>query len=257
LVKLGQPVPESNLSLDENKACPEKKRMNDSLIYLGYVRKSSEDNERQAQSIGTQTAILTDYAIKNGLNLIEILKESKSAKVDGNRPIFTQLLARLVRGEANAIFVAHIDRLARNGIEAGQLVKLFEAGIIKEIKTPSKIYDTIQDLLPLEIEFTFASEFSRRLSVRVREGNQAKLNRGEYLSFAPLGYKNKNGKIYSDKKTSPLIISLFTEYASGGYSLSSITHFIQSLGLLSRHAKSLGLKNYDNFVKYYSSLKKY
>lgn len=212
--------------------------MNDTLKYLGYARKSSEDKDRQAQSIDTQTAILKEYARKHEINLVDILMESKSAKDDGNRPMFTSLLDRLKSGEANAIFVAHIDRLARNGIEAGQLIKLFLAGNIKEILTPSKCYNTIQDLLYLDIEFAFASDYSRRLSLRVKEGIQAKLNRGEYPNLAPIGYTNKNGKIIPDPSTAPLVTQLFSEYATGNYSIKGITQYIQNMGLVSKVKKS-------------------
>lgn len=212
----------------------------DNLTYLGYVRKSSESDDRQAQSIETQTNILKDYASKYELNLIDIIAESRSAKSDGNRPMFDSLLNRLRNGEANAVFVAHIDRLARNGIESGQLVKLFQTGIIKEIKTPTKTYNTIQDLLYLDIEFAFAADYSRRLSLRVKEGIQTKLRRGEYPNQAPLGYFNKDGKIYPDTISAPLVTELFEKYATGHYSLHQITKYINDRGLKSKfHHKAL------------------
>lgn len=212
----------------------------DKLLYLGYVRKSSESDDRQAQSIETQTHILTEYASKYELNLIDIIHESRSAKDDGNRPMFGSLLARLSTSEANGIFVAHIDRLARNGIEAGQLVKLFQSGVIKEIKTPSKTYNTIQDLLYLDIEFAFAADYSRRLSLRVKEGIQTKLRRGEYPNQAPIGYFNKDGKIYPDAVSTSLVTELFEKYATGNYSLHQITKYINDRGLKSKfHHKAL------------------
>lgn len=136
--------------------------------------------------------------------------------------------------EANAILVAHIDRLARNGIESGQLVKLFSQGIIKEIRTPSKTFNTVQDLLYLDIEFAFAADYSRRLSLRVKEGIQTKLKRGEYPRLAPIGYLNQDGNIVPDPIRSPLINQLFELFSTGEYSLSKITRVMYEQGLRTR-----------------------
>lgn len=182
--------------------------MDHQLKFLGYVRKSSEGDDRQAQSIETQTRILLEYARKYNLTLIDIIHEARSAKVDGNRPMFDSVISRLQSGEANALFVAHIDRLARNATEAAVLDKLLGSGVIQEIKTPLRTY-TANDDLSLGIEFLFAANYSKRLSQRVKEGIETKLRRGEYPSVAPLGYVNHNRNIVPDPIRAPIIKELF------------------------------------------------
>lgn len=207
--------------------------MDHQLKFLGYVRKSSEGDDRQAQSIETQTRILLEYAGKYHLNLIDIVHEARSAKVDGNRPMFDSVINRLKRGEANGLFVAHIDRLARNATEAAVLDKLLSSGVIQEIKTPLRTY-TANDDLSLGIEFLFAANYSKRLSQRVKEGIETKLRRGEYPSVAPLGYVNHNKNIVPDPIRAPIVTELFDKYSTGQYSLFEITKMANGMGLKSK-----------------------
>jgi len=79
---------------------------NDRTIkYFMYCRKSSEDNkERQMQSIESQEKELKIIAEKNGLEIVKIFREEKSAHSRG-RPIFGDMMRRIENGEANAILI--------------------------------------------------------------------------------------------------------------------------------------------------------
>lgn len=65
------------------------------MKYFIYCRKSSEEGNRQAQSLETQQRILLDYVNQQKLEVVDIIKESKSASKDRNRPLFAQMLERL------------------------------------------------------------------------------------------------------------------------------------------------------------------
>lgn len=208
------------------------------LKYLGYCRKSSEEDSKQTQSIETQKRILRKFAVDQSIDLVDILIEKRSAKDDGNRPVFQQLLDRIQAGDANALFVAHIDRISRNEIESGIIVKLLSTGKLVEVRTPSRIYHH-QDILYLNIEFAFASDYSRRLSARVLEGIESKLQKGEYPRSAPLGYLNRDGKIYPDPRFSTKIVELFELYSTGRYSLKQITQEMFTRGLRTKTGSRL------------------
>src|ERR1700722_4518443 len=98
------------------------------MRYFIYCRRSSEEESKQIQSLETQERELLEYATKYNLEIKEIIKESKSAKTDGNRPLFSKMFESISHGEASGVLVLHIDRLSRNGIESGKIIKLFEAG---------------------------------------------------------------------------------------------------------------------------------
>ena len=158
----------------------------------------------------------------------------KSAASDGQRPNFDTLLERLRNGEAQGLIVAHIDRISRNLIESGQITKFFKLGLLKELRTPSKIYSSIEDMLYLEIEFVMAADFSRRLGKRVIEGRQTKLLRGEFPGIAPLGYINKDLKIFPDPKRFSFLKKAFGMYSTGDYSLGQLCSWLYESGFRTR-----------------------
>lgn len=55
-------------------------RYMEKITYCLYARKSSESDERQALSIGSQIAEMQKIADKQSLKVVETIQESKSAK---------------------------------------------------------------------------------------------------------------------------------------------------------------------------------
>lgn len=209
------------------------------MKYFIYCRKSSEGESKQAQSLSTQQRILTELTSRLDLEIADIFKESKSAKDPQNRPLFDQMLDRIRQGEAEGILVVHTDRLARNLVEAGIITKLFEHGLLKEIKTPSNTYDSAQAMLYLGFDFVFAAHYSRKLSIKVKEGNKSKLLKGEYPSYAPIGYVNiRPGKgIEPDPIRAPFIKQAFELYSTGEYSMKTLANELEKRGFRSRRGK--------------------
>jgi hypothetical protein len=66
--------------------------------YCLYARKSSEEDERQALSIDSQVKEMLAVAKRENLEIVEIRRESHSAKASGARPVFKQLLEDIRRG---------------------------------------------------------------------------------------------------------------------------------------------------------------
>lgn len=206
------------------------------MKYFVYCRKSSEENSRQTQSLETQQRILIDLATKLKLEIVDIIRESKSAKDDHNRPLFTSMLERITNGEANGILIVHTDRLARNFIDAGYIIKFLESGVLKEVRTPSSVFNNVPSLLYMGFDFVFAAHYSRDLSVKVKAGNETKLLKGEYPTYAPIGYINiRPGKgIEPDPIRAPFISKAFELYATGEYSLKKLNENLMNDGFRSR-----------------------
>ncbi|MBP6993843.1 recombinase family protein [Candidatus Woesebacteria bacterium] len=206
------------------------------MKYFAYLRKSSEGERQQAQSLETQKRIVLEYASRNSLDVVDIIIESKSAADDGNRPEFTQMLKRFKKHETNGLIVAHVDRISRNLIESGIITKYFKAGYIKEIRTPDKNYSTMQDIMQLEMLGVFAAEYSRQLSIKVKEGQRTKFLRGEFNGKL-LGYTNEKGSLIPNPLSAPLIQELFRLYSTGEYSLERLTDVIYKKGLRTSKGK--------------------
>lgn len=211
------------------------------MKYFIYCRKSSEEDSRQTQSLDTQQRILLDLASNLNLEIVDIIKESKSARSDQNRPLFTNMLDRITKGDANAILVVHTDRLARNFIDAGFIIKFIEQGLIKEVRTPSSVFNNVPSLMYMGFDFVFASHYSRDLAVKVKAGNESKLLKGEYPSYAPIGYVNiKPGNgIEPDPIRAPFIRKAFELFSSRTYSTKTLANKLYDEGFRSRAGKKI------------------
>lgn len=62
------------------------------IRYCLCARKSSEAEEKQALSIDSQVKEMLTLAQRDGLNVVDMYRESHSAKDAGQRPVFNQLL---------------------------------------------------------------------------------------------------------------------------------------------------------------------
>ncbi|OGG24037.1 hypothetical protein A3A79_02470 [Candidatus Gottesmanbacteria bacterium RIFCSPLOWO2_01_FULL_43_11b] len=195
---------------------------NISLKYIGYARKSSEDNkERQAASLPEQLYEIERLKTKENLHLVEVLQESKTAHKPG-REIFGAMLKRIESGEANAIIVWHPNRLARNPIDAGWVIYLMDEGKLIEVKTPARsFYNTPTDKFMLSLEFGISKKDSDDKSEVVSRGLEKKCRDGWRPGVAPQGYFNdrqtESGfrKVLPDPERLPFIRKMFELFREG------------------------------------------
>lgn len=105
------------------------------LKYALYVRKSTDDPERQARSIPDQIAECRLLAKHNNLTIVgDPIVETKSAKKPGRRPLFRQLLRDIKTGTFDGIIAWNPDRLARNMKEGGEVIDMIDEDEIKDLK---------------------------------------------------------------------------------------------------------------------------
>ena len=110
------------------------------IKYIAYCRKSTDEKEKQVLSIESQIEELKEFAAKEKLHVVCFLTESRTAKSLG-RPIFTEVIQKIEKGEANAILSWHPDRLARNSVDGGKLIYLLDTGKLLDLKFPTFWFD--------------------------------------------------------------------------------------------------------------------
>ncbi len=234
------------------------------FLYVTYCRKSSDSEDRQVLSIDSQKKEMGDIALRDKLTVLELLAESKSAYKEG-REEFGRLLELIRSGKANCILTYHLTRLARNSLDGGQIIYMMDQGLIKGIRTPEKLYtNTTDDKFMMQIHFAMAKKSSDDTSDFVKRDIQAKLRKGEYPDFAPIGYLNidREGKIsgkqYSFEKQEalqklgrrlkriepdPFISEILKKtcelHATGQYSMNALRRASFDLGLTATRSKKM------------------
>ena len=184
-----------------------------------YPRKSSESEDRQVQSIDDQISRLKALASDYKLEVKEILPEAKSAKKPYYRPVFTDMLERIEKGEANSILCWQINRLSRNPIDSGKISWMLQQGIIKCIQTIDRQYLPDDNVLLFNIESGQANQFIIDLRKNSKRGMEGKAERGWLPSRAPLGYTNDKLEhiIIEDKERFHLIRKMWDMMLTGNY----------------------------------------
>ncbi len=189
------------------------------IKYCLYARKSSEAEERQALSIDSQTKEMLALANKDGLEVVEIYRESHSAKDCGMRPVYNQLLNDVRTGKFDGILVWHPDRLSRNAGDLGALVDLLDQKKLIEIRTYSQRFtNNPNEKFLLMILGSQAKLENDNKSVNVKRGLRTIVEMGLWPAGAPTGYlthpdRTKKCHVIIDPRRAPLIKLMFEKVA--------------------------------------------
>ena len=219
--------------------------------YFLYIRKSTDEDDRQVLSLEAQETELKEFAEKEKLQIVDIFRESQTAREPG-RLIFNQMLDRIEKGEAEGILAWHPDRLARNSVDGGKIIFLIDSGKIQSLKFPTFWFEaTPQGKFMLNIAFGQSKYFVDNLSENTKRGLRQKLRQGEMPGYAPLGYLNdlRNHTMVKDPQRFSLVKKLFELYATGNYSLKDLQKKITSAGLLSRKGNKLSISVIQNILQ--------
>lgn len=219
------------------------------IRYCLYARKSSEAEEKQALSIDSQIKEMLNVAQRDGLNIIDVYRESHSAKDCGQRPVFNQLLTDIRSGKFDGILAWHPDRLSRNAGDLGAVVDLFDQKRLIEIRTHSQRFtNNPNEKFLLMILGSQAKLENDNKSINVKRGLKTKCELGLWPSVAPTGYlnsknKDQKGHVFIDPDRSATIKEIFTKAAHGGWSGRKIFKWLREIKFVTRTGKPLTLSN--------------
>lgn len=195
--------------------------------YILYVRKSSEDAERQSLSIPAQKRKLKEMF--PGIKIVAVLEESRSAFEPG-RPVFADVIEMMRAGKADSILSWHPDRLSRNEIDAATITYAIRRGIIKDLKFGSYHFNNSPDgIMMLQNMMSQSQYYSAKLSVDVKRGNEQQRKSG-WLTYRPMpGYLNARnpnnpdqGIIVIDEDRFTMVRKMWDMLLTGAYSVPMI-----------------------------------
>lgn len=212
--------------------------------YCLYARKSSEEDERQAMSIDSQIKEMLAIAERDGLEIVEIRRESHSAKASGARPVFKQLLADIHKGMFSGILTWAPDRLSRNAGDLGSLVDFMDQGLLKEIRTQSQRFtNNPNEKFLLMILCSQAKLENDNRGINVKRGQKTRAEMGYRPCMAPLGYLHERpagesrSRIIVDPKRGAYVRQMFEHVAYRGASGRTVYKWLKEEGFRTRGEK--------------------
>ncbi len=226
------------------------------IKYCLYARKSSETDELQALSIDSQIKEMLELAKRDGLDVVEIRRESHSAKASSTRPVFAQLLEDIRSGQFNGILTWAPDRLSRNGGDLGALVDLMDQKLLIEIRTYSqKFTDSPNEKFLLMILGSQAKLENDNKGVNVKRGLKTRAEMGLWPSVAPTGYMNEKiiGRecyVIVDPIRGPVIKQVFDKVAYDKWSGRRIYKWlVEDIKFKTKNNKNLNLSTIYNILR--------
>lgn len=223
------------------------------IKYYLYARKSSEDEDRQVASIGAQIKELKLLAKEQGLKIVRIYSEAKSAKRPQKRPKFFEMLNMIKAGKADGILCWKLNRLARNSVDGGEIIWLLQEGIIKHIQTNGREYKPEDNVIMMYLEFAMANQFIKELSTDTLRGLKAKAELGWFPGKVPLGYlhnplkkrKKDQRHILEDEEIFVIVQKMFKRVVVGDLSPLQVLELASNKwGLRNNNGKKIAVSTF-------------
>ncbi len=203
------------------------------IKYCLYARKSTESDEKQALSIESQVKEMLQIAERDSLEIIDIRRESHSAKDSGQRPVYKELLEDIRRQRFNGILTWAPDRLSRNAGDLGSVVDLMDQGSLAEIRTYGQQFrNSPNEKFLLMILCSQAKLENDNKSINVKRGMRTRCEMGLWPGRAPTGYLSekridKKCEVFIDPERGPLIRKMFEKVAYDKWSGRKIFHWLK------------------------------
>lgn len=187
-------TPDELASLIKKMAGVDEKKDTSQYRYVIYVRKSTDEKDRQVRSLSDQIDECRDLAKRAELKVIsKPIQEAESAKEPDIRPKFRQMLDAIKQGKFEGIISWHPDRLARNMKDAGEIIDLLDKQIIKDLRFCSFIFENNSSgKMLLGIAFVLSKQYSDKLSDDVKRGMRRSIEEGKWFKTKHGYYKDRN-----------------------------------------------------------------
>lgn len=203
------------------------------IRYVLYARKSTESDEKQALSIESQVKEMLTIADRDGLTVVDIRRESHSAKESGQRPVFKEVLEDVRRGRYNGILTWAPDRLSRNAGDLGSVVDLMDETKLLEIRTYGQHFqNSPNEKFLLMILCSQAKLENDNKSINVKRGLRTRCEMGLRPGPAVVGYINERHmdrkcQVIIDPERGPIIKKIFEKVAYEKWSGRKVFHWLK------------------------------
>jgi len=206
------------------------------------ARVSTSRQEEEGHSLPAQIKRLQDYAKRKDFEVVKTFSFSESAG-DKIRKKFLEVINYLRKHkEVRVLLCENVDRITRNFKDAVDLDEMRKEEDLEIHFVQDNFFinknATGNQMFMWEAKVFLAKQYLNRLSDDVKRSNELKLEKGEWISKAPIGYintidKEGNKDMIPDPLRSHLVVKMFQMYATGSSSTQQIKEEMDRLGLKS------------------------
>ncbi len=221
-----------------NKMKYEQKNIFDLPIRVTFYARVSTTKEEQENSVENQITFFTDM-IKSNKNWTYV--EGYVDRVRGehavNRANFMRMVEDGKAGMFDLVLTKEVSRFARNTIDSLTYTReLLRAGVGVFFQNDNICTIDTDSELRLTIMSSIAADEVRKLSERVRWGHKRAIESGNVMGNNRIfGYDKKDCKLVINESEAEMIRLIFSEYATGKYSVRKIEEILFNKGYLGRN----------------------
>ena len=176
---------------------------------------------------------MLQLAEREGLEIVDIRRESHSAKASGQRPVFNELIRDLNSGRYTGILTWAPDRLSRNAGDLGALVDLMDEKKLHQIRTYGQSFqNSPNEKFLLMILCSQAKLENDNKSINVKRGLRTRCEMGLWPCQPPTGYLkekrlDRKCQTYVDPDRGHIIRTMFEKVAYEKWSGRKLYHWLK------------------------------
>lgn len=181
-----------------------------------YVRYSSANQTEQ--SIEGQTRVCQEYALRQGIQIIDIYADrATSASKDIEKRIeFLRMIKDSERHPWDAVIVYKLDRFARSRYDMATYKFKLKKNGVQLISATENISQNPEGIILESVLEGMAEFYSAELSQKINRGlRETAIKHNFSGGHPPLGYKIVDKKYVIDPITAPIVKEAFELYAEG------------------------------------------
>lgn len=223
---------------------------NNTKTCIIVARVSSKDQELEGYSLPSQEKFLTEYANRQGFEIKHIFHISETASKKDQRKKFNEALRIALKENIDILVFEKVDRVTRNLHSSVDIYNWLEADERRQVHCVKDSlilhkYSKSQDKLNWDLKVAMAKNYSDNLSEEVRKGKKEKIEQGWYPGVTQLGYKSidavgsKRKIQIIDTAVSPFIARTFELFATGKYSIETLTQKMNDEGMRNKKGRKM------------------
>lgn len=181
------------------------------VIYARY----SSHNQREV-SIDQQVKEVTQYADREGLQIVGLYADKAITGTSDKRPEFQRMIADAAKGAFDYVIVYTLDRFARDRYDSAVYKRELKTHGVKVLSAMENISDDPSGVLMESLLEGLAEYYSKELSRKIRRGNLDNAERCLANGSLPLGYvRGEDGRYALCEAEAAIVKEIFQRIANG------------------------------------------